>query len=191
MNQIIKQNKETTMEKVANTNATVKPTDTNVKPTDTNVKPTAPVSEAQKNEHAANKDAEFKAKKAAAAKAFAERQKARKENLVKFAKEVVANKGFESLSAEAKKFFNDCANPVVRTAGGSNQSFINKVFGDAPKVGDSITLIDYMKKTFKSKADLDKAVKAWAEKGIVVEFKAAANQLESTYTIKALPTEKK
>ena len=48
-----------------------------------------------------------------------------------------------------------------------------------------------MKKTFKSKADLDKAVKAWAEKGIVVEFKAAANQLESTYTIKALPTESK
>ena len=44
-----------------------------------------------------------------------------------------------------------------------------------------------MKKTLKSKADLDKAVKLWNEKGIVVEFKAAANQLESTYTIKALP----
>lgn len=175
MNQITKQNKETTMEKVA------------IKPTDSNVKPTAP---AQKNEHAADKDAKFKAKKAAAAKAFAERQKERKENLVKFAKEVIANKGFESLSAEAKKFFNDCANPVVRTSGSSNQSFINKVFGDTPKVGDSITLLDYMKKTFKSKADLDKAVKLWAEKGIVVEFKAAANQLESTYTIKALPANK-
>lgn len=175
MNQITKQNKETTMEKVA------------IKPTDSNVEPTAP---AQKNEHAADKDAEFKAKKAAAAKAFAERQKERKENLVKFAKEVIANKGFESLSAEAKKFFNDCANPVVRTSGSSNQSFINKVFGDSPKVGDSITLLDYMKKTFKSKADLDKAVKLWAEKGIVVEFKAAANQLESTYTIKALPANK-
>ena len=177
MNQITKQNKETTMEKVANTN---------VKPT----APTAPTAPAQKNEHAADKDAAFKAKKKAAAKAFAERQKERKENLVKFAKEVIANKGFESLSAEAKKFFNDCANPVVRTAGNSNQSFINKVFGDAPKVGDSITLLDYMKKTFKSKADLDKAVKLWAEKGIVVEFKAAANQLESTYTIKALPANK-
>lgn len=173
MSQITKQNKETTMEKVANTN------------TNTNVKQNA--APAQKNEHAADKDAEFKAKKAAAAKAFAERQKEKKESLIKFAKEVIANKGFESLSAEAKKFFNDCANPIVRTAGGSNQSFINKVFGDLPKVGDSITLLDYMKKTFKSKADLDKAVKLWAEKGIVVEFKAAANQLESTYTIKALP----
>ena len=48
-----------------------------------------------------------------------------------------------------------------------------------------------LKKTFKSKADLDKAVKLWAEKGIVVEYKAAANQLESTYTIKVLPTENK
>lgn len=177
MSQITKQNKETTMEKVANTNTN----------TNTNVKPTAP---AQKNEHAADKDAEFKAKKAAAAKAFAERQKEKKENLIKFAKEVIANKGFESLSAEAKKFFNDCANPIVHTAGGSNKSFINKVFGDSPKVGDSITLLDYMKKTFKSKADLDKAVKLWAEKGIVVEFKAAANQLESTYTIKTLPANK-
>lgn len=145
---------------------------------------------AQTNEHAADKTAEFKAKKAAAAKAFAERQKERKENLIKFAKEVLANKGFETLSAEAKKFFNDCANPVVRTASGSTQSFINKVFGESPKVGDSITLLEYMKKTFKSKADLDKAVKLWAEKGIVVEFKAAANQLESTYTIKALPADK-
>ena len=40
-----------------------------------------------------------------------------------------------------------------------------------------------MKKTLKAKADLDKAVKGWAEKGIVVEFKDAANKLEATYTI--------
>lgn len=159
------------------------------------VKPQTADKAVQTNEHAADKSADksadFKAKKAAAAKAFAVRQKERKENLVKFAKEVIANKGFESLSAEAKKFFNDCANPVVRTTGGSTQSFINKVFGDTPKVGDTVTLLDYMKKTFKSKADLDKAVKLWAEKGIVVEFKAAANLLESTYTIKALPAESK
>lgn len=145
---------------------------------------------AQANENVkakdAAKDAEFKAKKAAAAKAFAERQKERKENLVKFSKEIVGNKAFSSLSAEAQKFFNDIANPPVRAAGGSNTSFINKVFGDEPKVGMSITLLDYMKKTFKSKAELDKAVKLWAEKGVIVEFKAAANQLESTYTIKEI-----
>ena len=58
--------------------------------------------------------------------------------------------------------------------------------GDSPKVGDSITLLEYMKKTMKSKADFDRYVKIWAEKGTVIEFKSAANMLEATYTIKAL-----
>lgn len=162
------------MEKVANTQ---------------NVKPQAQTAAAQKNEHAADKDAEFKAKKAAAAKAFAERQKERKAAIVENAKKLIDldAKGTIKLPEDLKKFYSELANPVVRTAGGSTSSFINKVFGDEPKVGDSITLLDYMKKTLKSKADLDKAVKLWNEKGIVVEFKAAANQLESTYTIKALP----
>ena len=153
----------------------------------TNTKPQAQT--AQKNEHAADKDAEFKAKKAAAAKAFAERQKERKAAIVENAKKLIDldAKGTIKLPEDLKKFYNELANPVVRTAGGSTSSFINKVFGDEPKVGQSITLLDYMKKTLKSKADLDKAVKLWNEKGIVVEFKAAANQLESTYTIKALP----
>ena len=71
---------------------------------------------------------------------------------------------------------------AVHTGNGGT-SFFNKVFGDSPKVGDKITLLDYMKKTLKAKADLDKAVKGWAEKGIVVEFKDAANKLEATYTI--------
>jgi hypothetical protein len=162
------------MEKVANTQ---------------NVKPQAQTAAAQKNEHAANKDAEFKAKKAAAAKAFAERQKEKKAAIVENAKKLIDldAKGTIKLPEDLKKFYSEIANPVVRTAGGSTSSFINKVFGDEPKVGQSITLLDYMKKTLKSKADLDKAVKLWNEKGIVVEFKAAANQLESTYTIKALP----
>lgn len=144
---------------------------------------------AQKNEHKATNDAEFKAKKAAAAKAFAERQKQKKEAAIENAKKLIElhTKGTIKLPEDLFKFYNDLANPVVRAAGGSTSSFINKVFGDEPKVGQSITLLDYMKKTLKSKADLDKAVKLWAEKGIIVEFKAAANQLESTYTIKALP----
>ena len=157
----------------------------------TNVKsPLTPVSEAQKakeaqkNEHAANKDAEFKAKKAAAAKAFAERQAALKVDRAEAIKELKA-------LADAKKINLDTMpktkawiekETAVRTGNGG-VSFFNKVFGDSPKVGDKITLLDYMKKTLKAKADLDKAVKSWAEKGIVVEFKDAANKLEATYTI--------
>ena len=144
----------------------------------------------QTNDHAASKDAtkdaEFKAKKVAAAKAFAERQAALKADRAEAIKELKA-------LADAKKINLDTMpktkawiekETAVRTSGGSGNSFFNKVFGDAPKVGDKITLIEYMKKTFKAKADLDKYCKQWAEKGIVVEFKDnTANMLESTYTI--------
>ena len=132
----------------------------------------------------AKKEAEFKARKAAAAKAFAERQAALKADRAEAIKELKA-------LADAKKINLDTMpktkawiekETAVRTGNGGT-SFFNKVFGDSPKVGDKITLLDYMKKTLKAKADLDKAVKGWAEKGIVVEFKDAANMLEATYTI--------
>lgn len=130
------------------------------------------------------KEAEFKARKAAAAKAFSERQAALKVDRAEAIKELKA-------LADAKKINLDTMpktkawiekETAVRTGNGGT-SFFNKVFGDSPKVGDKITLLDYMKKTLKAKADLDKAVKGWAEKGIVVEFKDAANMLEATYTI--------
>lgn len=160
------------MEKVANTNVK---------------SPLTPVSEAQKaqkNEHDAKKEAEFKARKAAAAKAFSERQAALKVDRAEAIKELKA-------LADAKKISLD-AMPKTKAwieketavrAGNGGTPFFNKVFGESPKVGDKITLLDYMKKTLKAKADLDKAVKGWAEKGIVVEFKDAANMLEATYTI--------
>ena len=135
---------------------------------------------------AAKNDADFKAKKAEAAKAFAARQKERKENLVKYSKELIEKKLLEKLSPEAQKFFTDAANPVAHAGGFGGATFLNKVFGDNPKVGDSVTLKDYMMKTFKSKSELDKRVKEWAEKGIVVEIKDAPNALDITYTIKKI-----
>lgn len=159
------------MEKVANTNA---------------VKSQVP---AQKNERSAEKDAEFKAKKAAAAKAFAERQKQKKEDAVKHAKAIlegVEEGTIKGISEDTIKFLQGVANPVKTGGFGGGQSFFNKVFGDDPKVGDKITLLDYMKKTLQAKGKIDKAIKDWAEKGIIVEYKAAANQLESTYEIKKL-----
>ena len=132
----------------------------------------------------AKKEAEFKARKAAAAKAFAERQAALKVDRAEAIKELKA-------LADAKKINLDTMpktkawiekETAVHTGNGGTP-FFNKVFGDSPKVGDKITLLDYMKKTLKAKADLDKAVKGWAEKGTIVEFKDAANMLEATYTI--------
>ncbi|MBR6135561.1 MAG: hypothetical protein IKQ22_03655 [Clostridia bacterium] len=139
----------------------------------------------QKNEHTAKDDAAFKAKKAEAAKRFAENQKARKEGVKKLAEELKAKNLIEKLSPENQKIIEDILNPATRSGFGG-QSFFNKVFGDSPKVGDSITLLDYMKKTLQAKGKLDKAVKDWAEKGIVVEFTEKPNQLESVYTIKKM-----
>ena len=171
------------MEKVANANANA-----NAKTKTTEVKPQAT---AQANEHAAAVDAEklakFKEQKKAAAKAWKERKDKeaadRVENAKKLAK-FLEDKKVE-LPAELASFLSGLANPVVHSNGGGNSLF-NKIFGDSPKVGDSVTLMDYMKKTFKSKADLDRYIKIWAEKGTIIEFNPAANMLESTYTIKAL-----
>ena len=144
----------------------------------------------QVNEHAAKeaaaKEAAFKAKKAAAAKAFAERQAALKNDRIEAIKElkalVDANKINLDTMPKTKAWIEK--ETTVRTSGGSGNNFFNRVFGDSPKGGDKITLIDYMKKTLKAKADLDKYCKQWAEKGTVVEFKDnPANMLESTYTI--------
>lgn len=131
----------------------------------------------------AAKEAEFKAKKAAAAKAFNERQaalKAHRAEAVKALKEFATKNNLKYPEVIQKWIDEESA---VRTSNGGGSSFFNKVFGDSPKVGDKITLIDYMKKTLKAKADLDKYCKQWAEKGIVVEFKEAANLFESVYTI--------
>lgn len=145
----------------------------------------------QKNEHAENvaakTDATLKAKKAASAKAFAERQKALKAERAEAIKELkaFAEKNNLKFPEKVAAWIEKESNPVVRSAN-AGTSFLHKVFGDSPKVGDSITLFDYMKKTLLAKADMDKRVKKWAEKGIVVEFVAKPNMLESTYVIKKI-----
>lgn len=139
----------------------------------------------QKNEHTAKDDAAFKAKKAEAAKRFAENQKARKEGMKRLCQSIIDKKLLDKFSPEDQKVINDILNPATRTGFGG-QSFFNKVFGDDPKVGDSITVLEYMKNTLQAKGKLDKAVKDWAEKGIVVEFTEKPNKLESTYTIKKM-----
>lgn len=149
--------------------------------------------ENQKNEHAAAVDAEkdkkFKEQKAAAAKKFKEKKAAEKLDNQAMAKTVIdwlTKEGkWEKFDEKAKATLTRLANPTTG-AGSSGSSFFNKVFGDSPKVGDKIKLIDYLKNTMRAKADLDKYVKEWAKKGTIVEFKQEANMLESTYTIKAI-----
>lgn len=145
------------------------------------------VAEPQVNEHAVNKDTELKEKKRASAKAWKERKDKeaaeRKETAAKLIK-YLADKKVE-LPAEYSKLLNEIANPVARS-GSSNGGIFEKLFGSNPKVGQKVTLIEVFNKTYKSKAELDRAVKNWAEKGIIVEFKAEPNMIESTYEIKKL-----
>lgn len=130
---------------------------------------------------------EFKAKKREAAKKCADRKKERAAKVVEKAKallKIIEDKKI-NLPAEDIEFWKSLANPTVARAA-SGSSFLNKVFGDSPKVGDKITLMDFMKKTMQGKSQFDKQVKALAEKGTIIEYKAAANMLESTYTITKL-----
>lgn len=139
----------------------------------------------QVNEHSAEKTAEEKAKKAASAKAWKERKDKeateRKETAAKLIK-YLADKKIE-LPEEYSKLLNDIANPSARSAGSNGNSVFDKLFGATPKVGQKVTLMEVFQKTYKSKAEVDRCVKAWAEKGIIVEFKHAANMIESTYEI--------
>lgn len=147
---------------------------------------------AQENEHEIEVDeaklAAFKEKKKAAAKAWKERKDAEAQERSKAAAKLIdflKEKNVE-LPSDLAGFLAGVANPTTKRTSSGGNSLFNKIFGDNPKVGDSVTLMEYMKKTLKSKAELDRYCKIWAEKGTVLEFKAAANMLESTYTITAL-----
>lgn len=147
---------------------------------------------AQANEHAATVDAaklaQLKEKKKEAAKLWKERKDKEAAERVEAAKKLIkflADKKVE-LPADLSAFLNGVANPTVRTVSGGSNSLFNKAFGAAPKVGDKVTLLDFMKNTLKSKAEFDRYIKIWAEKGIVIEFVPAKNMLESTYEIKQM-----
>lgn len=149
----------------------------------------AATSEVQVNEKEAAKDAakeaEFKQRKQEAAKRFAEKQKQRKQELLEAAKEIVASPAYVQLSEQTKKTIQQWLNSTT-SSGSAGTAFLNKVFGDSPKVGDSVTLLDYMKRTLKGKAELDKRIKEWKEKGIVIKVEEKPNQFETLYTIEAL-----
>jgi hypothetical protein len=62
----------------------------------------------------------------------------------------------------------------------------NKLFGDNPTVGKSVTVKDVFDLTFKGPGQMTEWLKKWAAKGDVVEFTSNADLMKATYTIKAL-----
>ena len=127
-------------------------------------------------------------KKAEQAKAYKAKCAAVKEERAKIAKETLeyiqANK--IKLPDSAIDMLTKLSRPNDRTA--ISGTFFEKVFGGAPKVGDKVTLRDYLQSTYESKHKLDGYVKQWAAKGIVIKFtENASAPLDSTYVIEKLP----
>lgn len=135
-----------------------------------------------------DKAADFKAKKAEAAKRFKERRAAEKvaavENSGKLIQYLQDNGAYEGLPEELKAFLNGMANPT-RASSGRSEVF-TKLFGANPTVGSSITLKEAFERTYKSLADLKTNIKKWAASGIVVEIKEEANMLDTTFTLVSL-----
>ena len=110
--------------------------------------------------------------------------------LIKHAKEIVqlVKTNQVELSEETFNFFNNIVLENEKSLRPAKIELFEKLFGNAPKVGDSISLLDYMKKTFNTKAFIERHIKLWAEKGIIVEYEEdKINDLNSLYVIKALP----
>ena len=142
----------------------------------------------QDNARVAEKAAELKAKKSAAAKAWKERKNNEAAERKKTAAELIkylADKKVQ-LPETFSKLLNDIANPSSRSGGTGSSPLFEKLFGFAPKVGDKVTLLEVFQKSYKSKAEIDRYVKIWAEKGTVITFKPQANMLESTYVIEKI-----
>lgn len=130
-----------------------------------------------------------KAKREAAIR-FRERRTAEKEERIKKAKKLLEvmkeNGSFDKLDADLQGFVNNLANPVSGN-GYSTESVFTKMFGGNPTVGTKVTLREAFNNTLKGKAELDKRVKTWAEKGIIVTYQQDSDNIfESTYTIEAL-----
>lgn len=124
-----------------------------------------------------------------AARRFKERRAAEKADRTVKSKELITymkdNGYWDDCPAELQSFLNNMANPASTAA--NNSSLFKMLYGDDPKVGDSITLGDAFNKTLKGKSAIDSYIKKWAEKGIVVSFELNSdNMLQSTYTIEAL-----
>lgn len=147
-----------------------------------------PTAEEPTAEEAAQKLAEFKAKKRESALAWKEKKNAekqdRKDKAAKFIEYAKGRGIWDDIPAEYKEFLINLStdSPAVST-----QSTFTKIFGNTPAVGQKVSLMEVFQKTLKGKAAIDHQLKQWQEKGIIVSFtENKENIFDSVYTIKSL-----
>lgn len=119
--------------------------------------------------------------RSAANKAFNEKKKAQRKELMAYLEAQA------TLPANIAAILSEWKAGTTRVIAGGTSLF-NKVFGDSPAVGQSITLMQFFDKTNYGIKDMAHAIKKWQkEKGVVVEFKENPTSFkDSTYTIKSL-----
>jgi len=95
-----------------------------------------------------------------------------------------------NLPADIKAIVDSWTKP--RTGGGAfGEPLFQKIFGQTPKVGDTVTLTDVINRTGGKGVDkMNELMKKWEAKGTAVvrfEFNSAPNMaLQSKYTIKSI-----
>lgn len=146
------------------------------------------VAEPEVTESEAEKLEKFKAQKREAAKRFKERRNeekaARIEGAKKFIEDMKAAGHWDEFTAEQKTFIESL---VSTPAARNNSSTFTKLFGDSPKVGDTISLTDVFNKTGKGYATINTLVKKWAKSGTIVKVTVdSQNILNTTYAIEAI-----
>jgi len=123
-----------------------------------------------------------KATKKEAEKKLKARRKAQKESIIAYLEKV------PNLPAEIADIVKDWKNPNKGGGGGNfGTPLFNKIFGETPKVGDTVTLQDVFNKTFKGVDKMNELMNKWKQKGTIVEYvHNAASPLQSQYVIRAI-----
>jgi hypothetical protein len=98
-----------------------------------------------------------------------------------------------TLPSEIEAIVHDWENPRQGGGGAFGEPLFFKIFGQAPKVGDTVTLNDVVNRTLKGVDKMNELMRKWreggggAKTGTVVEFAYNASApLQSVYTIKAI-----
>ena len=142
--------------------------------------------EAQVNQHNEKDDAALKAKKAESAKAWKAKRDAEEQQKAQTAQELIkylADKKID-LPEKYSKLLNDFAFKKKATSTVGN--VFTKLFGENPKVGDSVDLFECYKRTYKSVSEIKRLCRDWEKKGIEVEFVQDADVAKSKFILKKM-----
>lgn len=139
--------------------------------------------ELQANENVAAKEADKKAlRREQIRRAVARNSRKRKEfkqSTMRLVREIADAKLLPQFSQDSQDFIKRLLrNPAAREG-----TLFNKVFGAEAKIGDSITLEEFMKKTLLAKSRLDGYLLRWKAQGIEIEVKTQEKILDTVYTI--------